>query len=81
VCVGHQKKIQLDFSLVMKKSLTIITSIGSTGGFEKAIEIIKRHQFNVAKLITKIVSLDEVEHLFAKNVDDRKDIKTLIDLK
>ena len=73
--------MNLDFSLIMKKSLTIITSIGSTGGFEKAIDIIEKNYENVQKLITGIISLDEVEDFFSSRVGKADDIKVLIDLK
>jgi threonine dehydrogenase-like Zn-dependent dehydrogenase len=42
VCLGHQKITELDFGLVVRKSLSIFGSIGSTGGFEKAIKIIEK---------------------------------------
>lgn len=80
VCIGHQKDIKLDFALVMKKSLTIVTSIGSTGGFEKAIEIIEKHYAKVRKLLTRIITLDEIEKFFATEIGTRNDIKILIAL-
>ncbi len=80
VCIGHQKQIELDFGLVMKKSLTIITSIGSTGGFEEAIKIVEKHFENVEKVISRIVPLAQVEKYFATELENPKDIKVVIDL-
>lgn len=80
VCLGHQTKLELDFSLIMKKSLTIVTSIGSTGGFERAIQIIEKHYRNVQKLITRIVEISEAEEYFTTDLRRRNDVKVLIDL-
>jgi len=81
VCVGHQKTLELDFGTVIKKSLTLLASIGSTGGFEKAIEIIRVHPEQVSKLITRIVPIDESPEYFATSLLKSADIKVLIDLR
>ena len=60
VCVGHQKKMEVDLPLIMKKSLTLISSIGSTGGFELAAKIVAKHFNNVNKLITRIIKIDDL---------------------
>ncbi|NTV89865.1 MAG: alcohol dehydrogenase catalytic domain-containing protein [Clostridiales bacterium] len=80
VCIGHQKQVDLDFGLVMKKSVSIITSIGSTGGFETAIDILGKHWGNIGKLISRIVPMDETAHYFENHIDDLNDIKVLVDL-
>jgi 2-desacetyl-2-hydroxyethyl bacteriochlorophyllide A dehydrogenase len=79
-CIGHQTETKLDLGLIMKKSLSIVANIGSTGGFEKAIQIVAKHFENVEKLITRTVPLDQVENYFATDLNDPKDIKVLIDL-
>jgi 2-desacetyl-2-hydroxyethyl bacteriochlorophyllide A dehydrogenase len=80
VCIGHQKNIDIDFGLVMKKSLSIITSIGSSGGFEEAIKILEKHFANAVKLITHIVPMDKAEEYFETRLDNPEDVKVLIDL-
>lgn len=81
VCIGHQKITELDFGLVVKKSLSIFGSIGSTGGFEKAINIIEKNKVNISKIITRIVPLQKAEEYFKTQLKSSKDIKVLIDLK
>lgn len=81
VCVGHQKKVDLDFSLVMKKSLMIIASIGSTGGFPRAIEIVEKNAVNIEKLITTIIPLSDVKQFFDRGLGSGKDVKIVIDMK
>jgi L-iditol 2-dehydrogenase len=81
VCVGHQKITELDFGLVVRKSLSIFGSIGSTGGFEKAIKIIEKNNVNISKIITRIVPLEKAEEYFKTQLKLSKDIKVLIDLK
>jgi len=80
VCIGHQGKLELDFGLVMKKSLTISASMGSTGGFEKAIQAIARHHVAVSRIITRVVPITGVEHHFRENLGCNSDLKVLIDL-
>lgn len=80
VCIGHQKSTELDLGLVMKKSLSILGSMGSTGGFEKAIKIIENNYVNISKLITRIVPLEKAEEYFKTQLMSSKDIKVLIDL-
>lgn len=80
VFLGHQKITELDFGLVMKKSLSILGSMGSTGGFEKAIKIIENNYVNISKLITRIVPLGKAEEYFKTQLKSSKDIKVLIDL-
>ncbi|MCL6477488.1 MAG: alcohol dehydrogenase catalytic domain-containing protein [Peptococcaceae bacterium] len=80
ICLGHQKNTELDFGMVIKKSLSIFGSIGSTGGFEKAIQIIKKNHSNISKMITKIVPIDKAGHFFKNELQSSKNIKVLIDL-
>ena len=80
VCVGHQKTLELDFGTAIKKSLTLLASIGSTGGFEKAIEIIREHPEQVSRLITRTVPLAEAPGYFSTDLLKSSDIKVLIDL-
>lgn len=81
VCVGHQGKVELDFSEMMRKSLTVISSLGSTGGFEKAIQIVAKHYLKVQKLITRVVDLDQVELFFKEELGQGHNIKVIIDMK
>jgi L-idonate 5-dehydrogenase len=81
VCLGHQKITELDFGLVVKKSLSIFGSIGSTGGFKKAIKIIENNHVDISKIITRIVPLQKTEAYFKTQLKLSKDIKVLIDLK
>jgi len=81
VCVGHQKNVELDFGMVMKKSLSIITSIGSAGGFEQAIKIIEKNHENISKMVTRIVPIDTAEQYFKNELkSSATDLKVLIDL-
>jgi 2-desacetyl-2-hydroxyethyl bacteriochlorophyllide A dehydrogenase len=80
VSIGHQKTVNLDFGLAMKKSLSIIASLGSTGGFEEAIQIIHKNQSVVSKLITRVVPLEKTPEFFQSDLACPQDIKVLIDL-
>ncbi len=80
VCVGHQKKMEVDLPLIMKKSLTLISSIGSTGGFELAAKIVAKHFNNVNKLITRIIKIDDLPATLSQNKNFSSDIKVLINL-
>ena len=79
-CLGHQGVAEVDFGSVVRKSLSIHASNGSTGGFEKAIEIIEKNYVNISKAITKIVPLKEAEEYFRTRLPLTKEIKVLIDL-
>lgn len=80
VCLGHQKTVSLDFGLAIKKSLSIIASLGSTGGFEEAVQIIQNNQSVVSKLITRVVPLEKAQEYFQDDLGCPQDIKVLIDL-
>ena len=80
ICVGHQKMVEFDFSVVMKKSLTLISSIGSTGGFERAIEITEKYYTYIEKLVTRTLTLDEVKKFFSTELGSNDDVKVVIDL-
>lgn len=80
VCIGHQKTVNLDLGLAMKKSLSILASLGSTGGFEEAIQLISKNQSVVSKLITRVVPLEQAPEYFHKDLACSRDIKVLIDL-
>jgi len=80
VCIGHQKNSEVDFGMVVKKSLSILGSIGSTGGFEKAIRIIEQNHDNISKVITRTVPLEKVEEFFKTQLAASRDIKVIIDL-
>lgn len=81
VCLGHQKTVELDFGAVMKKSLTIHASNGSTGGFEKAMEIIVKRQDVISRLITKTILLDDAPAYIANRMQKETNIKVVIDLR
>lgn len=80
VCVGHQKPTEVDFGVVVKKSLSIFASNGSTGGFEKAIKIIEKNYVNISKIITRVVPVEKAEEYFKNQLKTSKDLKVLIDL-
>ncbi|SDB11836.1 zinc-dependent alcohol dehydrogenase [Eubacterium oxidoreducens] len=80
VCLGHQKEISYDFGTVVKKSLTIHASNGSTGGFMEAMEIIKENEEYISKMITEIVPFEEAPRYFEESILTKDNIKVLIDL-
>lgn len=80
VCIGHQGSLEMDFGLVMKKSLTISASMGSTGGFEGAIGIIAKYPSEVSKIITRVVPLASAARYFQESGPSSSDLKVLIDL-
>lgn len=80
VCLGHQKTVEVDFGAIIKKSLTLHASNGSTGGFEKAMEIIQKRRDIDRRLITKIVPLAEAPAYIAGPMKDETNIKVVIDL-
>lgn len=57
--VGHQQSVELDMSEVIKKSLQIYGSIGGTGSFKEAIQVISSCRAKVLDLITEIVPIEE----------------------
>lgn len=79
VLLGHQKPAELDFGEVIKKSLTIHASNGSTGGFEKALQIIEKRREQVSGLITATVPLAEAPAFMARQ-ESKNNIKVVIDL-
>ncbi len=80
VCLGHQSKVEIDGGALIKKSLNIVGSIGSSGGFERAIAAIPAHRQIVAQMITRIVPLGDAPAFFANDLDREVNLKVLIDL-
>jgi threonine dehydrogenase-like Zn-dependent dehydrogenase len=80
VCLGHQGRIELDFGAALRKSLTIVASLGSCGGFPRAIDLIERHQESIRRMITRIVPLQDAPAFFKHELIPAKGVKTLIDL-
>lgn len=78
VLIGHQGSLELDFGLVMKKSLTLAASMGSTGGFEDAARIIAQHPDSVTKVITRIVPLDQAVAYLTEEKPRPGDLKVVI---
>jgi threonine dehydrogenase-like Zn-dependent dehydrogenase len=81
VCLGHQSLLELDGGLLIKKSLTLMGSIGSSGGFERAINTIQSRIGLVNKMITRTVELSEAEAFFRNDLHRESNIKILIDLR
>lgn len=80
VCLGHQKEVTVDFGTVIKKSLTIYASNGSTGGFEESMRIIAKRKDIINQLITKTISLSKAPEYIAGDMKNEKNIKVVIDL-
>ena len=80
VCLGHQSTVELDCGALVKKSLNLLGSIGSSGGFERAIEIVQSRTPFVARMITRTVALADAETFFRDCLDREQNIKILIDL-
>ena len=80
VCLGHQGPVEVDGGALIKKSLTIIGSIGSSGGFEKAIAAIHAHRPIVAKMITRTVPIADAQLFFTRDLDHEVNVKVVIDL-
>lgn len=80
VCLGHQGSVNVDFGLVMRKSLNIVASLGSCGGFERAIDIVTRRHGLISRMITRRLALDEVPAYFAQKQGTAQDVKVMIDL-
>lgn len=81
VCLGHQSIVELDCGALVKKSLNLLGSIGSSGGFERAIEIIQARTALVSRMITRIVPLADAEAFFRDFLDHEVNVKILIDLR
>ncbi|MBP1627891.1 MAG: hypothetical protein H6Q00_2366 [Holophagaceae bacterium] len=80
VCIGHQGSLEMDFGLVMKKSLTLAASMGSTGGFEDAARIIAGHREAVSRVVTRVVPLAEAAAYLKEGKQSAADLKVVIDL-
>ena len=80
VCLGHQGKLELDFGIAIRKSLSVFASIGSTGGFEKAVEIVTERHAAVSRLITRVVPLEAAPQFFREGLRSPDDVKVLIDV-
>jgi len=80
VCLGHQSTVEFDCGALVKKSLNLLGSIGSSGGFERAIEIVQSRTPLVARMITRTVALADAETFFRDDLDREQNIKILIDL-
>ncbi len=80
VCLGHQAPMEFDFGTVVKKSLTIHASNGSTGGFPRAMEQIIAYAPYVEQMIQAVIPFSESENLFENKALFASAIKVLIDL-
>jgi len=80
VLLGHQKPCELDFGEVIKKSLTIHASNGSTGGFIKALRIIDAHRDLICLLITDTIPLRDAADYIAQGKHLKNNIKVVIDM-
>lgn len=80
VCLGHQSQQELDMGMVVKKSLTVYGSNGSTGGFKKAMELIRKYKDYISNLITKTVSFEDAPKAFERGIVSGSDIKVLIEI-
>jgi threonine dehydrogenase-like Zn-dependent dehydrogenase len=80
VCLGHQSVMELDCGTLVKKSLNLLGSNGSTGGFDQAIDTIQSRTDLVSKIITRIVPLSKAETFFRDDLHRESNIKILIDL-
>jgi L-iditol 2-dehydrogenase len=80
VTLGHQGSVNVDFGTVMRKSLNIIASLGSCGGFERSIDIITKQRSLINRLITRRLAFEDVPNYFANGRTAGKDIKVVIDL-
>jgi threonine dehydrogenase-like Zn-dependent dehydrogenase len=79
-CLGHQGTVPLNCGALIQKSLTLVGSIGSSGGFDQAIEIIRAHTDLVSRMITRIVPLSQAEAFFRDELHRETNIKVMIDL-
>jgi threonine dehydrogenase-like Zn-dependent dehydrogenase len=80
VCLGHQGPVEIDGGALIKKSLNIIGSIGSSGGFEMAITAIQSHRVIVEKMITRTLPIAHAESFFRNDLDREVNVKVVIDL-
>lgn len=80
VMLGHQKPAEMDFGEIMRKSLSIYASNGSTGGFEKALGTISKHKNMVSKLITATIPLSNAAEYITNRKHTENNIKVVIDL-
>lgn len=80
VCLGHQATVELNCGALIQKSLTLVGSIGSSGGFDQAIEIIRAHTELVSRMITRTVPLSQAETFFREELQRGVNVKVLIDL-
>lgn len=80
VCLGHQGAVEIDGGALIKKSLNLLGSIGSSGGFEKAIAAIQAHLPIVQKMITRTVPISGAEAFFKNDLDREVNVKVVIDL-
>ncbi len=81
VLLGHQGASEVDFGAIVKKSLTVHASHGSTGGFEDAIRIIQKQPDIVRRLITRMVPLDDAPGYISDVMPHERNIKVVIDLR
>ncbi|MCD7947667.1 MAG: alcohol dehydrogenase catalytic domain-containing protein [Oscillospiraceae bacterium] len=80
VLLGHQHEANVDFGEIVKKSLTIHASNGSTGGFIKAMQIIEGHPDLISMLITDTIPLRAAADYIAQGKHLVNNIKVVIDM-
>jgi L-iditol 2-dehydrogenase len=80
LCLGHQGPVEIDGGALIKKSLNLLGSIGSSGGFEKAIAAIQSHKSIVEKMITRTVPIMGAVDFFKNDLDREVNVKVVIDL-
>lgn len=76
--LGHQSPQGVDMGTVVKKSMTIYGSNGSTGGFERAMKLIEKNAPYVDRMITKTVEFEKAPEAFRAGIASPDDIKVLI---
>lgn len=75
LCIGFPPPGEIAFKTIVMKALEIRGSIGGTGSFPEAIELINKKKNVVENLITHIFSIENVYEAFAKALDGSNAIK------
>jgi L-iditol 2-dehydrogenase len=79
-CVGMIASVSIAEKLIVTKGLTVVGSIGGTGYFDRAMELISRYPKETAKLISHYYPMAQVDDAFATAVKPDQSMKVVLTL-
>lgn len=79
-CLGMMQKVEIPQSQIVTKSLTVIGTIGATGGFEEVITFLKANPEKASQLISHRFSIHEYRQAFETAIAGNQTMKILLSI-